>query len=276
MIRARAAEFGLEEELVFAVVRAESNFRADAVSPAGAVGLMQLMPSTARFMQAMLGAFGEWREPQENIRLGRGICAICPIGSTAWRKFSPPTTRGRARCGAGFPIPPLVGADGELAHIPYPETRSYVRKTKIFIFVTNSFTDDLTFGSRYSKIILAVRWRNWQTRTFEGRMEKSVWVQVPFFTPKRSIATAMLFLFSAAAAGLSPPRAAKRSYNERRRSFVEILQKYSLPPIYMRGWLRFFSIRNICEFATDTRSLSVCGPLCSSARCAGWRRSSMR
>lgn len=58
----------------------------------------------------------------------------------------------------------------------------------------------------------------------------------------------MLFLFSAAAAGFSPPRAAKRSYNERRRSFVEILQKYSLPPIYKRGWLRFFSIRNICEF----------------------------
>ena len=58
----------------------------------------------------------------------------------------------------------------------------------------------------------------------------------------------MLFLFSAAAAGLSLSRAAKRSYNERRRSFVEILQKYSLPPIYKSGWLRFFSIRNICEF----------------------------
>ena len=29
---------------------------------------------------------------------------------------------------------------------------------------------------------------------------------------------------------------------------MEILQKYSLPPIYKRGWLRFFSIRNICEF----------------------------
>lgn len=42
-----ARSTGLERDLVHAVVRAESAYNAHAVSPAGAVGLMQLMPATA-------------------------------------------------------------------------------------------------------------------------------------------------------------------------------------------------------------------------------------
>ena len=47
LIRAAAARHGLAPELVESVVRAESNFNARAVSPKGARGLMQLMPTTA-------------------------------------------------------------------------------------------------------------------------------------------------------------------------------------------------------------------------------------
>ncbi len=47
-IAAAARRAGIEPSLLTAVVRHESNFRADAVSPAGAVGLAQLMPATAR------------------------------------------------------------------------------------------------------------------------------------------------------------------------------------------------------------------------------------
>lgn len=50
MIDRIAEKISLSPELIRSVVTAESDFRPDAVSPAGAQGLMQLMPETAREM----------------------------------------------------------------------------------------------------------------------------------------------------------------------------------------------------------------------------------
>lgn len=47
-IRGAAATYRLSAGLIRSVIRAESNFQVRAVSPAGAQGLMQLMPATAR------------------------------------------------------------------------------------------------------------------------------------------------------------------------------------------------------------------------------------
>ena len=71
--------FRRDRALVFAVMRQESAFRPAAISHAGARGLMQIMPATARFT-ARLGRVpfeGVWRlfDPQFNILLGDSFLA---------------------------------------------------------------------------------------------------------------------------------------------------------------------------------------------------------
>lgn len=65
IIRKAAARFGIDGALIKAVIRAESEFNPRAVSSAGAKGLMQLMPSTARG----LGVRDPF-DPEQNVMAG--------------------------------------------------------------------------------------------------------------------------------------------------------------------------------------------------------------
>ena len=73
-INAAAAEFNLEPALLFALVKSESNFRPTIHSHAGAIGLAQLLPSTAAGVARQLGISNfqtsDLYDPALNARLG--------------------------------------------------------------------------------------------------------------------------------------------------------------------------------------------------------------
>ncbi len=64
-----ALESEIDPDVAFGLVRAESSFRTTATSPVGAVGLMQLMPATARWMQPGVTR-AQLRDPDTNLRVG--------------------------------------------------------------------------------------------------------------------------------------------------------------------------------------------------------------
>nr|WP_246392779.1 transglycosylase SLT domain-containing protein [Halomonas organivorans] len=63
---------GLAPELVLSVIQVESAFRADAVSPAGAIGLMQVMPFWVRELGLPVD---DLTDPGRNLRYGCTILA---------------------------------------------------------------------------------------------------------------------------------------------------------------------------------------------------------
>ncbi len=103
-LRAAAERYGVEVELLQAVIATESGFDAAAVSPRGAVGLMQLMPATAeRFGVPMPSApppsGSSIRPPMW--RPAHATCATCwTCSKAAWTWRWPPTTLARAPCSA--------------------------------------------------------------------------------------------------------------------------------------------------------------------------------
>lgn len=126
---------GIAPSLVYAVMKAESNFREDAVSRAGALGLMQLMPSTAEFICAREGIGYERErllEGEYNVRLG------CLYLKYLLERF-PDRRAALAAYNAGegtvrdWLRDPSCSEDGlTLRRIPYPETASYVKKVEKF------------------------------------------------------------------------------------------------------------------------------------------------
>jgi hypothetical protein len=110
-IRHYAASQGLDARLVQAVIQAESAYNPRAVSRVGAMGLMQLMPATARLL-----AVAEPFSPEENIRGGVTYLRrmLDEFGSVELAVAAYNAGPGAVRKYNGVP--------------PYAETRQYVRR----------------------------------------------------------------------------------------------------------------------------------------------------
>jgi soluble lytic murein transglycosylase len=74
IVRAHARNYGLDPALLAAVIYTESKFKAGARSDAGAIGLMQLLPETAKGIAVRTGGakfvLSDLDDPEVNVRYG--------------------------------------------------------------------------------------------------------------------------------------------------------------------------------------------------------------
>lgn len=123
---------GLPQSWLLAIIRQESIFNPDITSPANAIGLMQVLPSTAREVarriQAPIPDARDLADPSSNVRLGSAYLDYLnkrfdgqdAVATAAYN--AGPTAVGR-----WLPEHPME-ADVWIATIPYYETRKYVAR----------------------------------------------------------------------------------------------------------------------------------------------------
>jgi soluble lytic murein transglycosylase len=131
LVDEQAWQIGLDKDWIFAVIRQESVFARTLASHAGAVGLMQLLPGTAREVSQGLAlappSRGDLLEPAVNIRLGSTYLARMRdrFGHVALATAA--YNAGPARVLRWLPEQCLE-ADLWILAIPFLETRRYVER----------------------------------------------------------------------------------------------------------------------------------------------------
>lgn len=163
-----AAElYGVDKCLVYGVIRTESNFNSEAVSGAGAIGLMQIMPETftwlqnyrTDFMPEVILESDELYDPQTNIDYGVYLL------SYLLDLYNGNTSLAICAYNAGYGNVDEWLANGTISEwnvtaedIPFPETSNYLTKvtsaTEMYreLYFSNTDTDTDTDVEIYSDI----------------------------------------------------------------------------------------------------------------------------
>ena len=125
-------EYGVPEAYIYAVIKCESNFKPDAVSSAGAKGLMQLMPATFADIQGRIKS--EYPEemitdPEVNIRCGTYYLSYLYGIFKDWDCVFAAYNAGMGNVRKWLNSEDY-SRDGKLVKIPFPETDRYLMKIK--------------------------------------------------------------------------------------------------------------------------------------------------
>lgn len=110
MIVSTAQRYGVDPELALAISWQESGWKQRVVSPANAVGAMQVIPSTGRFVSGIVGRRLDLLEPRDNITAG--VVLLDRLTGAAQLEIAV----------AGY----YQGLGGVRRHGMYPDTKRYV------------------------------------------------------------------------------------------------------------------------------------------------------
>jgi soluble lytic murein transglycosylase len=118
---------GIDENWALAITRRESNFRHDAYSSAGARGLMQILPGTAKQLDTKNNSWRRLNDPSVNVRLGTHyLSRLKHRFENNWLLATASYNAGYYRVREWLPEEPVY-ADEWVETIPYHETRDYVK-----------------------------------------------------------------------------------------------------------------------------------------------------
>ena len=144
-VRRGASLTGLPPDLIYAIIRQESLYRADARSSAGALGLMQLLPETARrtakAWDLPLRSTASLLQPSVNVPLGSAYLRGLYDRSGGQAALA----MGGYNAGPGavrrwLPDAPME-MDVWVENIPYNETRGYVQRVSWHMIVFGWLSD---------------------------------------------------------------------------------------------------------------------------------------
>lgn len=125
-------DYGIEKELIYAIIKCESGFNKEAHSHANAIGLMQITPDTFKWLQLYTQEKGlnveSLKNPKINIKYGTLFISLL-------RKKYKNDEAVLSAYNAGdsmvkrWMADKNISSDGEnLNFIPYEETRNYVKR----------------------------------------------------------------------------------------------------------------------------------------------------
>lgn len=134
-VKKYSQEYRVDENLVYAVIKAESNFNPNAKSNKNAIGLMQIVESTAKEICKKVNIQliddeleDELIKPEININLGTKYLSIL---IEKYQNIEVAITAYNAGIGTvdNWIEKGIIKADGsDIENIPYKETNNYVRK----------------------------------------------------------------------------------------------------------------------------------------------------
>lgn len=124
-------EFDVPEPIIYATIKTESNFDPDAESVAGAMGLMQLMPSTFEWLTTSVLKENlpqqKITDPQTNIRYGTYMLSWLYNLLGDWETVFAAYNAGIGNVNSWLEDE-QYSQNGKLINIPFPETKEYVKR----------------------------------------------------------------------------------------------------------------------------------------------------
>ncbi len=133
IVKTYSEEYDVPEDLIFSVIKVESGFDPYARSSAGAVGLMQMMPSTFEWLTGEehlnenLSAL-RLTDPEVSIRYGTYYLRYLYLKFENWDTVLAAYNGGEGNVAKWLDDPEYSDGQGNLTYIPFEETSNYVKK----------------------------------------------------------------------------------------------------------------------------------------------------